>query len=299
MDRWRLNEELTLILAAQMVSASRDVRNTDVESGSLISPGDDFSSVNPRVGLLYRPRDEVNVYANISSLFEAPTNFELEDNVLGGNATLDAMEGTVVEVGARGEGQLASQTRWAWDVSYFYAHIKDEILSVEDPSAPGTSLVTNIDDTIHAGIEALISARVSLRGNRSLEPLLSLSLNDFKFDSDPTYGNNELPAAPDYVIRGEILYRNGNGFYIGPTFEFVGDRYADFVNSYKVDSYELLGLRAGWSNDRWTVYADIRNVLDEEYVANHSVRNIAVPIDAILNPGEPASAYFGVQRQFD
>lgn len=299
MDRWRLSDRTTLILAAQFVSASREVRNTDVGSDSLRNPNDDYSRVNPRIGLLYRPNEAMNLYGNISGLFEAPTNFELEDNVVGGSATLNPMKGTVVEFGARGGGELGSRGTWSWDVSYYYAQIEDEILSVEDPNALGTSLVTNVDDTVHSGIEALLRAQLQLSGSRTLEPLLSLALNDFSFDNDVVYGNNDLPAAPRYVLRGEMLYRDPRGFYIGPTFELVGDRYADFVNNYEVDSYALLGLRAGWSDDRWTVYADLRNVLDEAYVANHSVRNVAAPDAAILNPGEPASAYIGISRRFE
>jgi iron complex outermembrane receptor protein len=194
---------------------------------------------------------------------------------------------------------LGTGAEWSWDVAYYYAKIHDEILSVEDPNAPGTSLVTNVDDTIHTGIEALLSAIMRLSGGGTVEPLVSLTLNDFRFDNDVLYGSNELPAAPKYVLRGEVIYRDPRGFYVGPTFELVGDRYADFGNSYEVDSYALLGIRAGWSDDRWTVYADLRNALDEAYVANHSVRNVAGPTDAILNPGEPASAYIGIARRFE
>jgi hypothetical protein len=79
--------------------------------------------------------------------------------------------------------------------------------------------------------------------------------------------------------------RNDNGFYFGPTIEFVGDRYADFENSYRIDAYSLVGLRGGWSNDRWSVYADVVNILDKDYAANQSVRNAASVDDAILNPG--------------
>jgi iron complex outermembrane receptor protein len=299
MDRWQLNDRLSVVLAAQIVSAEREVRSTDIATSELRNPKDDYSSVNPRIGMLFRPRETLTLYTNLSRLFEAPTNFELEDNLAGGDATLEAMEGTVFEIGARGGGELDAGGNWGWDVSLYYAAIDDEILSIEDPNALGTSLVTNIDKTTHSGIEALFSANLALSRNRSVEPLVSVTLNDFSFDNDAVYGSNDLPAAPDYVVRGEVIYRHGNGFYIGPTFELVGDRYADFVNSYTVDSYHLLGLRAGWSDDRWTVYADLRNLSDERYVTNHSVRNIATPEDAILNPGEPLSAYFGVQRQFE
>ena len=299
MDRWRVGDRTTLIFAAQIVSASREVRNTDTATSSLRNPNDEYSRVNPRVGLLYEPSETLSLYGNISGLFEAPTNFELEDNVTGGSATLAPMKGRVVEFGARGGGELVSGGNWSWDVSYYYAWVDNEILSVEDPNAPGTSLVTNIDDTLHSGIEALLSARLQLSGGRSLEPLVSVALNDFRFENDLAYGDNDLPAAPTYVLRGELLFRDPRNFYVGPTFELVGDRYADFVNGYEVDSYALLGLRAGWSDDRWAVYADLRNVLDEAYVANHSVRNIAGPDVAILNPGEPASAYFGISRRFE
>jgi iron complex outermembrane receptor protein len=299
MDRWSLNERLSIVLAAQSVSADRDVRNTDAVTNVLDNPKDSYSQINPRIGIIYAPRDELSIYANASRLFEAPTSYELQDNVAGGDATLDPMSGTVFEVGTRGGGDLGARGSWAWDFSYYYARIDDEILSVEDPTAPGTSLVTNIDATVHSGVEGVLSASIGLGSGRSIEPLVSFTLNDFRFDADPVYGNNRLAAAPDYFVRGELIYRSADGFYAGPTFEFVGRRYADFANTYAIDSHGLLGVRAGWSSGRWTFFADLRNVLDEAYVANHAVRNVAGPDDAILNPGEPASAYFGMVRMVD
>ena len=117
--------------------------------------------------------------------------------------------------------------------------------------------------------------------------MLSISLNDFSFDNDDVYGSNQLPAAPDYLVRGEVLYRNANGLFAGPTFDMVGKRYADFVNSYTVDSYNLLGFRAGWDRDTWRVWAEVHNVLDENYIATTGVRNVAAPDAEILNPGMP------------
>lgn len=63
-------------------------------------------------------------------------------------------------------------------------------------------------------------------------------------------------------MRGEVLYRHANGFYIGPAFDLVGERFADFSNTYEVDSYQLLGLRTGWSDKRWEVFAEFRNLRD-------------------------------------
>lgn len=299
LDRWQLTDSTIVILGAQTVSAARDVRTIDAETGSVDHPADDYSSINPRIGLIHELQDGVSLYTSLSRLFEPPTNYELQDNVAGGDATLDAMEGAVIEAGARGHSELGAGGTLEWDVALYYARIENEILSVEDPEAPGTSLVTNMDETVHAGIEGFLASRIPLGRSAShfLEPRVSFTLNEFHFRGDPTYGDNRLPAAPKYVLAGEVMWRGALGFHAGPTFELVGRRYADFANRYEVGSYTLLGLRAGFSGERWSFYADVRNLLDEDYIANHSVRDVAAPDDPILNPGAPLSAYVGVRYQ--
>ena len=82
------------------------------------------------------------------------------------------MHGTVAEVGARGMRAFGAASSWRWDVALYHARIRDEILSVDDPGAPGTSLSANVDETIHAGVEAVLGAELALRAAGSLEPLL-------------------------------------------------------------------------------------------------------------------------------
>src|SRR5690606_33804897 len=125
MDRWKLGDRFTLVLAAQSVTARRDVRNFDIATGTLRSPAGDYSSINPRIGLLYEVREEASLYANVSRLFEPPTNYQLEDNVAGGDAVLDAMEGTVVEIGTRGRRDLGAAGTFAWDLSLYHAWIEN------------------------------------------------------------------------------------------------------------------------------------------------------------------------------
>jgi iron complex outermembrane receptor protein len=209
------------------------------------------------------------------------------------------MQGSVFEIGLRGAGGGANGS-FNWDVSLYRAGIDDEILSVDDPLAPGTSLSTNVDQTVHAGIEALFrsSHRIGRRGGL-LEPLVTLTLNDFAFDGDSVYGNNELPGAPDYFARGELIYRSPEGFFVGPTFDRVSERWADFSNNYRVEGYSLLGLRGGYSKDRWRAFVDFRNLTDKDYVAYHKVRDSAAPDTALLFRGEPLSAYVGFEIAID
>ena len=295
-DRWSLNARWALVYGGQWVNASRDVRTTDAASGEIRNPKADYSSFNPRLGVIYSLGDSNELFASVSRLYEAPTTFELEDEARGNDATLDAMHGEVLEIGMRGDHGTEGSARWHWDVSAYYARLDDEILSVDDPAAPGNSLTANIDQTIHAGLEALVGASFAAGPGR-IEPLLSITLNEFSFDSDANYGDNDLPAAPRYALRGEILYRQG-GLYAGPTLDFVGKRFADFANTYQLDSHALVGVRGGYSAGNWELFAELRNLTDEDYVATVNVLNQAAPDARVLYPGAPRSGYAGVRFKF-
>ncbi|KAF1687393.1 TonB-dependent receptor [Pseudoxanthomonas broegbernensis] len=298
-DRWRFAPDWTLVYGAQGVLTGRDVRSTDVASGARVNARADYTSFNPRLGVVRALTPSSELFASASRLYEAPTTFELEDDVRG-SGVLDAMHGTVIEMGLRG-GTAAQMdaAHWHWDVSLYYARIRDEILSIDDPSAPGTSLSANIDRTLHAGLEALAGGSFPFGGGaHRIEPLVSVAYNAFFFDGDAVYGDNRLPAAPRYAVRGEAMYRHAGGFFAGPTLDLVGPRYADFGNGYRVGSYRLLGLRAGVDRGRWTVFGEVRNLLDEDCVGVLTVRDRAGIDDALLQAGEPRSAYVGVRVRF-
>jgi iron complex outermembrane receptor protein len=209
----------------------------------------------------------------------------------------------VLEVGSRGAVD-AGTAGWHWDVALYWRRLKDEILSRDDPAAPGTSQSFNVDRTVHAGVEALLGASFALDANGAhrIEPLVNLTLNHFRFDGDATYGDRDLPAAPKVALKGELLYRHASGFFIGPTFDHSGRRWADFSNTYKVAATTLWGLRAGYASDTWEVFADARNLGDKAHVSQISVLD-AAPANAdataaILAPGEPRSLYVGARLKF-
>lgn len=299
MDRWRFAPQWLAVYGAQGVPADREIRKITIASGALRNPKADYNSLNPRAGLIYQLTPKTELFANVSRLYEAPTTYQIDDQVNGNNQTLEAMKGTSFEGGTRGKHTVGAD-QWHWDIALYYAKIRDEILSVDDPKAPGTSLSSNIDNTIHAGIEALVGASFALDESRihRVEPLVNMTVNKFNFDGDHVYGDKRLPAAPRYVVRAETLYRHANGLYAGPTFDFVGKRYADFANTYSVDSYSLWGLRAGYAQKNWEVYGEFRNLADRRFIAHHSVRAVAAANTALLSPGEPRSFYFGAKLRF-
>lgn len=285
LDRWNLAPRWTLVYGAQFVTAERD-------AGGFNAPA--WSAINPRVGVILAMNDSSQWYASVSRTYEAPTTFQLTDGTTGTPTALDAMHGIVVETGLRGM-TLQGTTRLKWDVTGYYTALRDEILSRD---AGGVSAATNFDST-HAGIESLFGASVVIgnTGHR-IEPLLSATFNAFAFDSDDYYGDNRLPSAPRWFARGELMYAHPAGLRVGPTFDFVGGRYVDFVNSYRVGSYGLLGARASFSAGQWQVYAEGRNLLDKRYAAAVVVKDQASASQQLLHPGAPRAVYFGARYQF-
>ena len=184
-DRWRVSERWTAVFGAQVVSAARDVLVTNAITGAVTNPDARYTTLNPRAGLIASLNHAGEIYGNVSRLFEAPTTFQLIDQVRGGNQTLDPMSGTVAEVGWRSKAGQTQGMRLTWDIAAYYARIRDEILSLDDPNAPGNSLVTNIDKTTHAGLEALVGSSFSLGDKHRIDPQISLTLNRFHFADDP------------------------------------------------------------------------------------------------------------------
>ncbi|MDN5872285.1 MAG: TonB-dependent receptor, partial [Nitrococcus sp.] len=307
MDRWNIGAgDWTLVPAIQLINANRELNNTAVDDFGVRTKNhtkDHYFGVNPRLGALYHVQRGFDLFANVSRLYEPPTFFVLRNSATG--APLDAMSGTVVEVGTRGNHALPrANSTWGWNLALYYAWIKNEILTVRDPQTQ-QFVTSNADKTVHAGLESMIQARIAIdtQGVHAIAPQLSLSVNDFRFNGDAAFRDNYLPSAPRYVLRGQVLYRNTYGFYAGPTFDVLGKRYADFANSYKIDPYALLGFLAGWSNDQVSVYVQLENLLDENYVATNSVRtDLSAPAAAaaanVLNPGSPLAVYGGVILRF-
>lgn len=310
MDHWQLGQRWTLVPGIQYIHARREINNTTVVNTHTPDPStppngtqfpghtqDSYSAVNPRLGVIYQLLPDVQVFANASRLYEPPTNFVLQNQQVGGGATLDAMEGTTVEIGTRGQHRLGLSSQWRWSLATYYSWIKNEILArknLNQQAGQPRFFVNNVDKTVHVGIEALIAAHIALNNIHAIEPTLSLTVNQFKFDGDPSFGNNQLPVVPDYVLRGELLYKNSNGFYIGPTFDLVDDRFADYANSYNVDGYALVGLLAGWSDQRLRVYVEARNLTNKDYVSTLNVVGNASANDALLQAGAPLSVYAGM-----
>lgn len=300
-DRWGFEPHWTLVYGAQGVVTSRDVQDENLAQGSVRHQKATYSSINPRIGLIRQLGSDAEAFASVSRVYGPPTNFDLDNDVRQDDSTLDATQGIAFEVGARGAFVAGPDSAgWRWSLAWYHARLHDEILSVENPAQPGTMLSTNYDRTVHAGVEAMVGAELPVNGGAyRIEPLISFTWNDFGFEGDPVFGDNRLPYAPNYVLHGEVMLRNPRtGLYAGPTVDLVGHRYADMANTYEVGGHALVGLRAGIERDRWSVFLEVANLTDEDYVGDVSVRTLAGPDARVLNPGAPRSVFLGARIRY-
>ncbi|MES2547006.1 MAG: TonB-dependent receptor [Pseudomonadota bacterium] len=254
-----------------------------------------YVQTNPKVGVLYDYKPNVQFYANVSRSYEPPSFGELAGGIRPN--IVDAQDGTTFEIGTRGNSE-----RIDWDFSAYYAKLNNELLqtavfaSGNNPAA--ATQTTNADKTIHAGIELGLTARLPWH----LEWRQSLLVNQFRFDDDNTFGNRDLPGLQKSLLRGELMYRN-HGFYIGPTAEFSPQRYAvDFAETLYADNYTIFGLKAGQKvNEQFSWFVDARNLTDRKYVASTSVILDATrpgTNQSLFLPGDGRSVYVGAEFKY-
>ncbi|WP_300295538.1 TonB-dependent receptor [Ferrovibrio sp.] len=261
-------------------------REQDNKSGTT-SFDRDYKSLNPKLGARWDLAPQTQAFVNFNWSTEPPPFSEL------GSATgLDAQESQTLELGTRGR-----RSDFAWDATLYRARLHNELQFIQLSGGPTN---VNIDQTIHQGIElggdwtfarnlAANNDRMTLRG--------AYTFSDFRFDGDPTYGNNDIPGAPKHYLRAELRYAHASGWYAGPNVEWAPQGYfVDNANTTKTSPYALLGAKAGYDfGNGLKLFVDGRNLLDKTYISNTGVTtNIANNAD-LFNAGDGRAVFVGAE----
>jgi iron complex outermembrane recepter protein len=265
-----------------------------------------FSLWSPKVGLLWDVDPTWQVFGNISRSAEVPSFGEsVSPNFLNPNFPnipfflIKPQIATTYEIGTRGK-----RPDFSWELVGYRANIRDELQC--QYSSFGNCNVTNLDRTIHQGIEAGAGAAIFkdifVGGNAPDKIWLNLAytFSDFRFDNDPTFGNNLLPGAPRHYVRAELLYKHPNGFYIGPNLEWVPESYfVDSANTLKTEPYAIWGLKAGVDNGgAYSAYVEARNIGNRSYIASASIIDRANTTSPLFEPGTGRALYAGVKARW-
>jgi iron complex outermembrane receptor protein len=238
-----------------------------------LSDGDDSATrtldeVSPMIGVLYAPTDSANLYATISTAFEAPTTVELTNpsGTGGFNPNVDPQLATNYEVGIK--GTLAERNRY--ELALFSIDVEDELIPYD---VGGRDIYQNAGQSSRKGLEfSFASEPVD-----GLRLMVSYTYSDFEFDrfiddNGNDHSGNKIPGIPENMFRGEVAYTHSSGFYGVIDARNVGGFYANNANSVATDSYTVLNLRTGladWRLGNWVLqpFVGVNNLTDESYFA--------------------------------
>ena len=297
--------QVAFVAGTQYLFAVRD-QLVNFSTNGDVNGRSTFSLWSPKAGLLWDVDPTWQVFGNISRSAEVPSFGEsVSPNFL--NPTFPTIPfflikpqiATTYEIGTRGK-----RPDFSWELVGYRANIRDELQC--QYSSFGNCNVTNLDRTIHQGIEAGVGAalfrNIFVTGDAPDKIWLNLAytFNDFRFDNDPTFGNNQLPGAPRHYLRAEVLYKHPNGFYVGPNLEWVPQSYfVDSANTLKTAAYAIWGLKAGVDNGgTYSMYVEARNIGNKAYIASANVIDRANPASPLFEPGNGRAVYAGVKARW-
>lgn len=285
--RYRLGK-LTLVAGGIFTHGSR--RQEQVFPNALTAKAE-FDAVSPKLGMLYEPRADVQLYANYSRSHELPGFVELAQ--IASFVPLEAQRAWTAEAGIRGRLGMVS-----FDVSAYRARVRGELVQfTTGPDIPAATF--NADATVHQGIEA----GVDLDLGSWLRLRQVYQLNDFRFRNDRQFGDNRLPVIPKHLYRAELRI-GSEAANLSPYVEWIPrGAWADYANSFKVKGYATLGATAGAAiGKNISLFVDLRNLTAKRAVGDITAvinyASLAPSQQAIFYPVERRSVFGGIRAHF-
>jgi iron complex outermembrane receptor protein len=207
-----------------------------------------------------------------------------------GFAPVQAQKAWTAEIGTRGR-----RGPFTWDLTFYRAWLHHELLQYTvAPNIPASTF--NADKTVHQGIEAALDWRLAERWRLRQ----TYTFSDFRFDGDVQYGDNRLPIVPKHFYRAELRYDDPRGWFLAPSLEWsASDIWVDYQNTTRAPAYAIVNLNAGWAlNERVSLFLDLRNLADKDYISNVQAQIAATPASAAYWPGDGRSVFGGVTWSF-
>jgi iron complex outermembrane receptor protein len=298
-NQFDVSPSFTLVTGARADWALR--RFTDF----FLSNGDQsdertFKAFSPKVGFVWRPRDQMQVFANVSRSYEPPVlSIELISFGAPGFLPLGAQDSWQIEGGTRGR---AGQ-RLNYELTFYNLEVNDEIINTNVRPFPGAPFTIpsyrSAPETRHTGLEFALDAALwqgLFTEGDGITARTAYTFSRFRYIDDLIYFNNYLPGAPRHIVRSELRYDHPRGFWIAPNVDWSPATYfMDSANTALNDKYAVLNLRAGFDQARWGIYFEAHNLTDRLYSA-------AVQVDSeartFFEPANGRSAYVGFRYRF-
>ncbi|MBE9118006.1 TonB-dependent siderophore receptor [Lusitaniella coriacea LEGE 07157] len=238
------------------------------------------SAWSPRLGVVYKPTENLSLYASYSQSFNP--NFGTDVN---GNS-FEPQKSTGYEIGIKAElldGSLQAT------LAYF--DITKENVTTADPNNQFFSVATG--EQRSQGVELDIAGEILPGWNI----IANYAYTDARITKDNTIPEgNRLFNAPyhgaglwtTYEIQSGDL--QGLGFGVGVN--YVGDRAGDLANSFKVGDYFLTNAALFYERDNWRLGLNFNNLFNTNYIISTNERSFGNTV------GAPFSVVGSISVQF-
>lgn len=278
-DQIELAQGLQLVLGVRVDTANQLYFQRTLTNNT-VPPTQDVTGTSPRVGLVWRPIEPLTVYGSYTTSFTPQTA-----NVIGG-LTPAPETGEQVEIGTRVD---LIPNRLTLSAAAF--RIVRANVAAADPINTGFSIITG--EQRSQGVEADIAGEI-LPGWRIIGGIGYL---DAKVTQDTTIAiGNRLPAAPTFStsLWSTYQFQSGpmRGWGFGGGVTYVGERFGDITNSYKVGAYARLDATLFYEIDpTWRFAVNGRNLTDRRYIEQ--------PFNQFNNlPGAPLTVLASVTARY-
>ncbi len=261
-DEIALNDRLDLILGARFDSFDIEVFNA--VAGETRTRRDE--EITPRVGLVYKPAENVSFYASYSETF-LPRSGEQFANINGSRDALAPDEFSNLEAGVK------------WnicdDLSFALSAFQIEASSAQPGDIAGTF---DVIDSQTDGFEAQLKGRINDQWR--------ISAGYSYLDGEQINLGGTPREQPTHTFSIWNSFKVSEKFGFGLGMIYVDESFADNGNSVTLPSYVRVDTSAYYNfSESFRVQLNIENLLDKEYFPNsHTANNITVgaPINATL-----------------
>jgi Fe(3+) dicitrate transport protein len=245
-------------------------------------------------GVKYQLPMNTLLFGHVHTTFRPPTFANAIDPTTGTDRDLAAERGLSSDVGVRSTLYPGVSA----EVAVFRIDFSNQIVQ------NGSQLI-NGGKTLHEGVETTLM----FDWGRLWKPLegfasrANVTVLRPKSLSGTTNGK-DLPMAPRMTSYGSIGYYHPQGASVELDGVFVGRQFSDVNNTTQentlgsvgaIPSYAIFNLRLNYSppKSRWSVFAGIRNLFDERFIAQRATASFV----GIL-PGEIRNFYGGIAMKF-
>ena len=281
-DEIEIMRNLDLVLGLRYDEFKIDVFNVealiDGEPDDVINRSRTDQQISPRAGLIYKPRENISIYASYSESF-LPRSGEQFADINGDDNVLDPNESTNLEAGVK------------WDPNPSLSFTAS-VFEIENSSPQ----VADADpDTLDIIDEEITGLEVQLQGQINDAWLLTAGYSYLTGDDVDEFGNDtglrprELPKNTFSVWNS---FQATSQFGIGIGLTYQDESFADNGNTVTLPSFTRLDLSAHFDvNEKLRVQLNIENFTDQLYFPNaHTTNNITV--------GESINARLSVTGRF-